>query len=86
MNPIDMTRMSEKGQVVIPGDIRAALGLGAGTKFVVFTEGDMVLLKRIGRPSKEEIAKLFAQSEQFAKRAGLKSSDVKKHIRQVRRK
>lgn len=86
MNPIDMTRMSEKGQVVIPGDIRALLGLGAGTKFVVFTEGDMVLLKRIGRPSKEEIAKLFAQSERLAKRTGLKRADVKKYIRQARRK
>ena len=84
MQNLDMTRMSAKGQVVIPGDIRQALGLSTGTKFVVAAEGDTVVLKRIGRPSMPEIDKLFAESQKFARQAGLKKSDVKKAIQKSR--
>ena len=84
MQNLDVTRMSVKGQVVIPGDIRRALGLAAGTKFVVAGEGDTVILRKIGRPALEEAERLFGASRKFAKRTGLKKSDVKKTIRRSR--
>ncbi|MGE5549417.1 MAG: AbrB/MazE/SpoVT family DNA-binding domain-containing protein [Bacteroidota bacterium] len=43
------TRLSSKGQVVIPGDIRAAHGWGAGTEFFVEDRGDAIIL-RAARP------------------------------------
>jgi len=45
------TKMSSKGQVVIPEEVRDALGLKAGSKFVVVGEGDVVILKVITPPS-----------------------------------
>ncbi|MFH1549007.1 MAG: AbrB/MazE/SpoVT family DNA-binding domain-containing protein [Planctomycetota bacterium] len=84
MQNLDVTRMSVKGQVVIPGDIRQALGLVAGTKFVVAGEGDTVILRKIGRPALEEANRLFGASRKFAKRAGLKKADVKKTIQKSR--
>ena len=84
MQNLDVTRMSVKGQVVIPGDIRRALGLEAGTKFVVAGEGDTVILRKIGKPALEEAEKLFGASRKFAKRTGLKKSDVKNTIRRSR--
>lgn len=78
-----MTRMSEKGQVVIPGDIRQSLGLKSGVKFIVAAEGDTVILKRIGRPTLAEIDKLFAESQKFARKAGLKKSNIKKVIQSL---
>jgi len=84
MQHLDITRMSAKGQVVIPGDIRLAMGLASGVKFIVATEGDMVILKRIGRPLQAEVNKLFADSRKFGRQIGLKKTDVKKAIRQVR--
>lgn len=81
MQNLDVTRMSVKGQVVIPGDIRQALGLVAGTKFIVAGDGDTVILKRIGRPASAEIDRLFGASRKFARHAGLKKSDIKKTIR-----
>ena len=84
MQNLDITRMSVKGQVVIPGDIRQALGLTAGTKFVVAGEGDTVILRKIGRPALEEAERLFGASRKFAKRAGLKKADVKKTIQKSR--
>lgn len=84
MQNFDVTRMSVKGQVVIPGDIRQALGLVTGTKFVVAGEGDTVILRKIGRPALEEADRLFGASRKFAKRAGLKKTDVKKAIKKFR--
>ena len=84
MQNFDVTRMSVKGQVVIPGDIRQALGLTAGTTFVVAGEGDTVILRKIGRPALEEAERLFGASRKFAKRAGLKKADVKKTIQKSR--
>ncbi len=86
MENIDVTRMSAKGQVVIPGDIRQALSLVAGTKFVVVGEGDTVVLKRISRPSIADIDRLFSESRRYAKRAGLKKSDVGKAVGRARKK
>ena len=84
MQNLDVTRMSVKGQVVIPGDIRLALGLTAGTKFVVAGEGDTVILRKIGRPALEEADRLFGVSRKYMKRAGLKKTDVKKTIQRSR--
>lgn len=84
MDNIDITRLSSRGQVVIPGDIRESMGLEVGTKFVVVAEGDTVILKRIGRPSNKDIDKLFSDSRRFAKKIGLKKSDVEKSIRRAR--
>ena len=84
MQNLDMTKMSARGQVVIPGDIRHAMGLAAGTKFVVAGEGDTVILKRIGRPSVAEIDKLFKETERAARKAGMTRSYVKNTIEKVR--
>lgn len=84
MEQLDVTRMSAKGQVVIPGDIRQALALEPGTKFVVVAEGDTVILKRIGRPMLAEVDQLFAESRRFAKRVGLKRSGVRKAVQKAR--
>jgi len=84
MQNLDVTRMSVKGQVVIPSDIRQAMGLVAGTKFVVAGEGDTVILKKIGRPALAEIDRLFGAGRKFARQAGLKRANVKKTIRRSR--
>jgi AbrB family looped-hinge helix DNA binding protein len=47
MSEAATTRMSSKGQVVIPERIRAKLGLEPGVELVVIGEGDTIVLKRI---------------------------------------
>ena len=53
MPELATTKMSSKGQVVIPEDIRKKLGLKAGSQFVVVGEKDTVILKAILPPSME---------------------------------
>ncbi len=84
MDTVSTTRMSSKGQVVIPEEIRTALGLKAGSQFVVVGDGDVIILKSVQPPSKAEIDGLMKQARQKARQAGLRSHDVKAAIDSVR--
>ena len=61
---VETVRMSSKGQIVIPQDIRGELHVDEGTIFAVVGSNDTIILKKITTPSKEELIKnlgLFAQ-------------------------
>lgn len=84
MSEVATTRMSSKGQVVIPEAIRKQLGLGPGVEFVVFGEGDTIVLKQISAPSMREFDEVIARARKEARRAGMKRSDVAAAIESVR--
>ena len=85
MTDFATTRLSSKGQVVIPEEIRKALGLEAGAQFVVLSDGDVVILKRIEAPARSEVRALVAKVRKQSRRAGVKPADVRKATRDVRR-
>lgn len=78
------TRLSSKGQVVIPEEIRKDLGLSEGDQFIVIGEGDAVILKTITPPKIEEFHKLLGQARSAIRKAGIKRADVKSAITKVR--
>lgn len=78
------TKMSSKGQVVIPEAIRNALGLEAGSEFVVVAEGDVVILKTIQPPPMSEFDDIVAEARRQARDAGMKRADVTAAIKAVR--
>ena len=84
MESFATTRMSSKGQVVIPEEIRNRLGLKAGTQFVVVGNRDAVILKAISKPSVKEFNDLIGQARQQARRVGLRKSDVEAAVARVR--
>jgi len=47
------TKISSKGQVVLPGPIRRKLGLRAGDPLKAVTEGDRIVLSRLTPPARE---------------------------------
>lgn len=79
------TRMSSKGQVVIPEDIRKRLKLKSGSRFVVLGKDDVIILKTIVPPSMAEFYELMAEARRQARRAGLKRTDISNAIARVRR-
>ena len=85
MGMVSTTRMSSKGQVVIPEDVRKALGLEVGAQFVVMGDGDTVVLKRIAAPAKSELRSMIGKVRSQARRAGIKVSDVGEAVRRARR-
>ena len=78
------TKMSSKGQVVIPESVREELGLKAGSQFVVLSSGDTVMLKVITPPTVEEFRELSKRVRNYARNAGLKKSDIPKAIAKAR--
>jgi AbrB family looped-hinge helix DNA binding protein len=66
---VETVRMSSKGQVVIPLDIREEVNVDEGTLFAVVGTQDTIILKRITTPSKEELIKDLGF---FAKKAKMK--------------
>jgi AbrB family looped-hinge helix DNA binding protein len=78
------TKMTSKGQVVIPEAIRKRLRLKAGSRFVVIGRKDVVILKEITAPSMKEFDGLVAEARASAGRAGMKRSDVRRVVRQAR--
>lgn len=85
MSAVEITSLSSKGQVVIPNTIRNDLKIATGDKFAVISDGRNILLKPIERPKIEEFDTLIERSRKYARRKGLKKSDVTKAIRKVRR-
>ena len=80
------TKLSSKGQVVIPEEIRTRLGLEPGAQFVVVGEGDVVVLKALQAPKMGELKALLDKAKQSAEKAGLSPEDVEQAIREVRSK
>ena len=78
------TKLSTKGQVVIPEAIRERLGLEAGVQFVVVAEGDVVVLKVLKPPKMADFKALLDEAQESAEAAGLSSEDIEQAIREVR--
>jgi len=79
------TKMSSKGQVVIPEEVRERLGLQAGSQFVVIGERDVVILKTLSAPSMKEFDAVIGEARRQARKSGMKRSDVAKATKRVRR-
>ena len=66
---VETVRMSSKGQIVIPWDIREEVQIGEGDVLAVVGSEDTIILKKISTPSKEDLIKDLGF---FAKKAKLK--------------
>ncbi len=66
MSVLATTRMSSKGQVVIPEAICDELGLEPGTQFVVIGQGDAIILKSISKPSPAKFKAMLKTAQQQA--------------------
>lgn len=84
MSQINVTSLSSKGQVVIPNNIRALLGINTGAKLLVFTDGDNLLLKPIKAPKLEIFKTLIKESGKITRSRGIKKRDLPRLIRKAR--
>ena len=78
------TKMSSKGQIVIPEEVRKRLGLKPGSQFVVVGNKDVVILKAISPPSMKEFDDLIAEARRQAKQVRMKRSDITAAVSRVR--
>lgn len=78
------TKMSSKGQIVIPEEIRKRLGLKPGAQFVVVGDRDVVILKAISPLSMDDFDDLITEARRQARKSGMKRSDISRAVSAVR--
>lgn len=67
---VKTVKVSEKGQIAIPLDVRENIGLNKGDELLLIQEGDKMLLEKTSKASqllKDEFAYLLKASEKTAK-------------------
>lgn len=70
---IEIGKISSRGQVAIPAEMRKSLDLKEGEKVLFFSEGDTIMMKKVTAGSFRELTEPLKTA---ARQAGLKESDV----------
>ena len=83
----ELVKMSPKGQLVVPQEIRKKEGFEPGDRFVPFEIKEGILFKKVKMPNlKNEFKKLSEEIQKKFRDYNIKESDVKEAIRWARRK
>ncbi|MBN1157504.1 AbrB/MazE/SpoVT family DNA-binding domain-containing protein [Candidatus Woesearchaeota archaeon] len=86
---VEITKMSSRGQVVIPLNIRKNRNIKEGERFIVYDLEDSIVLKRVknleGAKSIDEFEETFSSMWETAKRRGITKRDVALEIQKSRK-
>ena len=86
---IEITKMSSRGQVVIPQNIRQDRSIKDGERFLVYDLDDSIVLKRVKSlqriRSMDEFERVFSSMWRTAKARNITRSDIANEIKAVRK-
>ena len=89
MATVMTTKMSSKGQVVLPEALRQMYGWESGTAFTIIAYKGSIIMQPLKAPTDEEIAaefgEAFAESRRQALAAGMMPADIANAIAEARR-
>ena len=73
---MELTKITSKGQVVIPSEIRKELHLEEGNQMVVSRMGKLVVMRKIAiKYPKEAFERLVEFGQEFAKKRNIKNEE-----------
>jgi len=82
---MNIASVSSRGQLVIPKEIRKALGVKSKDKFFVMQKDDTIVLKKIDQEkAKKKMLELMDYFTEEFKKAGITREDVENEIRAYR--
>ncbi len=83
---VSITKMSSNGQIVISSDIRKALGLSPGDKFLVIGEENGILLRSLKKEDiKKELEMLLSEIGEEMEKGDITKDEVEKEIKNYRK-
>ncbi|MBN2422814.1 AbrB/MazE/SpoVT family DNA-binding domain-containing protein [Candidatus Woesearchaeota archaeon] len=87
MTEIELVKMSPKGQLVVPKDIREMAGFKPSDRFIPFPVKSGVLFKKIKMPDlKQEYSKLASEIRQQFKEEKITEKDLEEAVKWARKK
>jgi AbrB family looped-hinge helix DNA binding protein len=78
------TKMSARGQVVIPAGIRQRLQLEPGDEFIVLAKDDVIVLHRLAEPPWKEFDNLTNEAKRQANHVNLAMQSMKRAFAKIR--
>ena len=88
MTNVMTTKLSSKGQVVLPEALRNMYGWDSGTAFTVVVYKGAIIMKPIRTPTEAELAEefdeAFTESRQQARAASMTQADIRQALSEVR--
>jgi AbrB family looped-hinge helix DNA binding protein len=83
---IELTRLSERGQIVIPTELRKSMNLREGERFIIMGVGDTIVLRKLELSQERlRLKKLIRDSQKKARKGGFTEEEVTKLIRETRK-
>jgi len=79
---VEIGKVSSRGQLCIPNEIRQKMKLEEGNKVLFFLDQDSLLIKKVHQKSFTEITKPLKEA---AKKSGLKEEDVVDMVHRARK-
>jgi antitoxin PrlF len=83
---MNFTKLSSKGQVVIPKNVRETMKLKDGTPFMVVVNDETICLKKIDMPNEKEWERLTKPFKEAAMKSGFKQEDLFAILGEMRKK
>jgi len=78
---VDMGKISSRGQIAIPSDIRTQMGLSEGEKVLFMLQDDTLLMKKVTAQSFESITQPLREAKKK-----IEEEDVSELVHRLRRK
>ena len=82
LEELKLTKVTRKGQVTIPEEIREAYGIVEGDFMVVRGTKGLIMLKKLSVTTWKE---LFAYGEKFAEKRNIDRQQILRAVRDIRR-
>lgn len=83
---LELTRLSERGQIVIPTELRRSMNLKEGERFIVMGLGDTIVLRKL-ELSRERLRlkRMIRESRERARKAGFSEEEIVRLIQETRK-
>lgn len=83
---LELTRLSERGQIVIPTELRKSMNLKEGERFIVMGLGDTIVLRKLELSQERlRLKRLIRESRGRVRNAGFSEEDVARLVRETRK-
>lgn len=81
----EITRIGERGQVVIPPSFRDQMRIHKGDKFMILQQGNAIILKRLRAPTKSDFEAMLKKAHLHAQKHKLTEKDLNEALKQARK-